>query len=74
MTATATRLDASTSPAIPKDTSEFSEVEQVSEGNDPPVNSVPAAQITNEDNALVFSQANNNQVSVSDPDSGTAAR
>jgi hypothetical protein len=73
VTATATRLDTSTTPATPRDTSEFSEVEQVVEGNDPPVNSVSGAQSTNEDSALVFSEANSNRVSVSDPDAGTSS-
>jgi hypothetical protein len=73
VTATATRLDTSTNPATPKDTSEFSEAEEVIEGNDPPVNSVPGAQSTNEDSSLVFSGANGNPVSVSDPDAGTSS-
>jgi hypothetical protein len=73
VTATATRLDTSTNPATPTNTSEFSEVEEVKVGNDPPVNSVPGEQSTNEDSALDFSQANNNQVSVSDPDAGTSS-
>ena len=36
--------------------------------NEEPVNSVPLPQVTLEDNALIFSAANGNQVSVSDPD------
>ncbi|MFL5327544.1 MAG: DUF4347 domain-containing protein [Gemmataceae bacterium] len=36
--------------------------------NDAPVNSVPVAQSTNEDTALVFSSANGNLVSISDVD------
>src|SRR6185436_14200738 len=36
--------------------------------NDAPVNSVPAAQSTNEDTALVFSTGNGNLISVSDLD------
>src|SRR5207249_4078417 len=36
--------------------------------NDPPVNTVPSAQTTNEDTALVFSLAHGNAISVSDPD------
>jgi CSLREA domain-containing protein len=70
VTATATRLDTSTNPATPTNTSEFSEVEEVIEGNDPPVNSVPSAQSADEDSPLVFSGANGNQISVSDPDAG----
>lgn len=38
--------------------------------NDSPVNSVPSGQTTNEDTALVFSGANGNLISVSDPDTG----
>jgi CSLREA domain-containing protein len=51
------------------DTSEFSQAVIVTEYNDPPVNSVPGAQSTDEDTALVFSGSN--KVSVSDPDAGT---
>ena len=40
--------------------------------NDAPVNSVPAAQTTNEDTALVFSAGNSNLVSISDVDAGAA--
>jgi hypothetical protein len=40
--------------------------------NDPPVNTVPGAQTTNEDTALVFSSGNNNQISTSDVDAGAA--
>ena len=40
--------------------------------NDAPVNSVPAAQSTNEDTALVFSAGNSNLVSISDVDAGAA--
>ncbi|MDQ3704975.1 MAG: cadherin repeat domain-containing protein [Chloroflexota bacterium] len=39
--------------------------------NRPPVNSVPGAQTANEDTDLVFSTANGNAISVSDPDAGT---
>ncbi|MET0646806.1 MAG: Ig-like domain-containing protein, partial [Pyrinomonadaceae bacterium] len=39
--------------------------------NDAPVNSVPAAQVTNTNTPLVFSAANSNAVSVSDVDAGT---
>ena len=42
--------------------------------NDAPVNSVPAAQSTNEDTALVFSAGNGNLVSISDVDAGAAHR
>lgn len=59
---------AATATSPTNDTSEFSEVERVPEANVPPVNSVPGAQSTNEDSALVFSGANGNQLSVSDPD------
>ncbi len=38
--------------------------------NDPPVNTVPTAQSTNEDTALVFSAANGNELKVGDPDAG----
>ena len=38
--------------------------------NDPPVNSVPAAQTTSEDVPLVFLLANGNQITVSDVDDG----
>ena len=38
--------------------------------NDAPVNTVPAAQSTNEDTALVFSTGNGNQISISDVDAG----
>jgi CSLREA domain-containing protein len=39
--------------------------------NDAPVNSVPAAQVTNTNTPLVFSAANSNAVTVSDKDAGT---
>ena len=39
----------------------------------PPVNTVPGAQTTNEDTALVFSTAHANAISVADPDAGTSA-
>src|SRR5262249_39694555 len=38
--------------------------------NDAPVNSVPAAQSTNEDTPLVFSNAGGNALSISDVDAG----
>ena len=38
--------------------------------NDPPVNSVPGAQSTNEDTAKVFSAANSNAISITDIDAG----
>ena len=38
--------------------------------NDEPINTLPVAQNTNEDTPLVLSQANSNQISVADPDSG----
>src|SRR5205085_1900709 len=41
--------------------------------NDPPVNKVPGAQSKPENTNLVFSSANGNEVSVSDPDAGNAA-
>ena len=41
--------------------------------NDAPVNSVPGAQATNEDTALVFSAGNGNQVQVADADAGSSA-
>jgi VCBS repeat-containing protein len=40
--------------------------------NDAPVNSVPGAQATNEDTALVFSSGNGNLVSIADADAGVA--
>jgi hypothetical protein len=40
--------------------------------NDAPVNTVPAAQSTNEDTALAFSAANSNAISVADSDAGAA--
>ncbi|TKB90336.1 MAG: tandem-95 repeat protein [Nitrospira sp.] len=40
----------------------------VSGVNDAPVNTVPGAQSTNEDTALVFSSGNGNQISIQDPD------
>jgi CSLREA domain-containing protein len=39
--------------------------------NDPPVNSVPGAQATDQNTTLVFSAANSNAISVSDIDAGT---
>jgi CSLREA domain-containing protein len=45
----------------------------VSPVNDPPVNSVPSAQSTAEDTALVFSSAAGNPISVADVDAGTGA-
>src|SRR6185436_15641656 len=41
--------------------------------NDAPINSVPAAQSTSEDTALVFSTANGNLISVSDVDAGSGS-
>lgn len=38
--------------------------------NDPPVNTVPPAQTTNEDTTLVFSSGNGNQISIADIDAG----
>ncbi len=40
--------------------------------NDPPVNTVPAAQTIDEDTPLTFSTANSNKISISDVDAGTA--
>lgn len=39
--------------------------------NDTPINTVPPAQLTNENAPLVFSAANGNQISISDTDAGT---
>ncbi|HKR14898.1 MAG TPA: Calx-beta domain-containing protein, partial [Pyrinomonadaceae bacterium] len=39
--------------------------------NDPPVNSVPGAQGTNQNTPLTFSSGNGNQISVADHDAGT---
>ena len=41
--------------------------------NQPPVNSVPAAQGINEDTNLVFSSANGNAISISDADAAGGA-
>src|SRR5207249_7013188 len=41
--------------------------------NDAPVNSVPAAQSTNEDTALVLSSGNGNLISISDVDGGAGS-
>ena len=41
--------------------------------NDPPANTVPAAQVIDEDTALVFSAANANQIILSDADAGSNA-
>src|SRR5439155_1726460 len=41
--------------------------------NQPPVNSVPGTQSMNEDATLVFSVANSNLISISDPDAATGA-
>ena len=43
----------------------------VSPVNDPIVNGVPGAQSVNEDNALIFSTANGNPISITDPDAGS---
>jgi hypothetical protein len=40
--------------------------------NQAPVNAVPGPQATNEDTPLVFSSANGNQISISDPDAGAS--
>ena len=40
--------------------------------NDPPVNQVPGAQSTNEDQARVFSSGNGNRMTTSDADAGSA--
>ena len=40
--------------------------------NQPPVNTVPAAQTVAQNGHLIFSTANSNQISVADPDAGTA--
>lgn len=42
----------------------------IATGNTPPVNNVPAAQITNEDIALIFSAGNGNQIKITDIDAG----
>ena len=41
--------------------------------NDAPVNTVPLAQSTNEDTALVFSSGNSNQISIGDVDAGSSS-
>ncbi|MGA7614707.1 MAG: Ig-like domain-containing protein [Thermoanaerobaculia bacterium] len=45
----------------------------VNQVNQPPVNSVPAAQTIDEDTSLTFSTANSNLISISDPDAGSAS-
>jgi ELWxxDGT repeat protein len=40
--------------------------------NDPPVNDVPAGQTTIQNDPLIFSTADGNAISISDPDAGTA--
>ncbi len=52
-------------------TSEFSAHIAVTGVNDAPVNSVPGAQVTNQDTPLVFSSANGNVISISDVDAGS---
>ncbi len=44
----------------------------INAANEPPVNTVPGAQSTNEDTARVFSSGNGNQISISDSDAGGA--
>ena len=39
--------------------------------NDPPVNTVPGPQATNQNTPLTFSSGNGNQISVADPDAGS---
>src|SRR3989304_4924465 len=41
--------------------------------NDAPVNSVPGAQTTDEDTALVFSSGTGNQISIGDVDAGSGS-
>ncbi|HSX51193.1 MAG TPA: putative Ig domain-containing protein [Cellvibrio sp.] len=41
--------------------------------NDAPVNTVPGAQSTNEDTALVFNLANGNRIQISDPDAWSSS-
>ena len=41
--------------------------------NDAPVNTVPAAQATNEDTTLIFSSGNGNQISIGDMDAGSSS-
>ncbi|QEY14522.1 tandem-95 repeat protein [Cellvibrio sp. KY-GH-1] len=45
----------------------------ISAVNDAPVNSVPGAQVTTEDTALVFSTGNSNQIQIADPDAAAGA-
>ncbi len=45
----------------------------ISAGNTPPVNTVPSAQTTNEDTALVFSAGNGNAIQISDADAGSGS-
>ena len=45
----------------------------ITAANDAPVNTVPGAQGTAQNVALVFSSGNGNQVSVADPDAGTSS-
>lgn len=44
----------------------------VSAVNDPPVNSVPATQVTNDEDPVTFSAANGNAITISDVDAGNA--
>ncbi|HVR38155.1 MAG TPA: hypothetical protein VMU84_03610, partial [Thermoanaerobaculia bacterium] len=44
----------------------------VQQVNQNPINTVPGAQVVNEDATLTFSSGNSNQVSIADPDAGVA--
>ncbi|MCB0872454.1 MAG: putative Ig domain-containing protein, partial [Thermoleophilia bacterium] len=55
-------------PGVPGPTSEFSRAVTVLEGNDPPVNTVPATATVSEDGTLDFLAATPGEVSVADPD------
>ena len=71
VTATATASNAGYT--VFTDTSEFaSNVVANAEANDAPVNTVPGAQVMNEDSSLVFSSAGGNLISIADIDAPAA--
>jgi hypothetical protein len=71
VTLTVTTDDLGNSPAPALNDSD-SVTLNVTAVNDAPANTVPAAQATNEDTALVFSAGNGNQVLVADVDAGAS--
>ncbi len=68
VTATATKANATYTTFT--DTSEFGQNMVAAAPNSAPVNTVPGAQTTNEDTALVFSTANGNAITINDADAG----